>query len=165
VLHRAGLAVIRPEHSRYLTEHIPGSLYREIPGTDELYWVGETELMLEEIEEFLTGARHGAEPNWVLGTVLFTDIVDSTAQTSALGDRAWRDGLERHDAMVRRQLERFQGREIKTIGDGFLATFDGPARAIQCAGAIRDGRTSSESKSVLAYIPGRWSSSVTTWAA
>jgi class 3 adenylate cyclase len=71
--------------------------------------------------------------------VLFTDIVDSTAQTSALGDRAWRDRLERHDAMVRRQLERFQGREVKTIGDGFLATFDCPARAIRCAGAIRDG--------------------------
>ncbi len=139
VLHRAGFVVIRPEHGRYLAEHIPGSLYREIPGSDSLYWVGETELMLDEIEEFLTGARHGPEPNRVLATVLFTDIVDSTAQASALGDRAWRDRLDRHDAMARRQLERFRGREIKTMGDGFLATFDGPARAIQCACAIRDG--------------------------
>lgn len=87
VLHRAGLAVLRPEHGRYLAKHIPGSLYREIAGTDELYWVGETEPMLEEIEEFLTGARPSPEPGRVLATVLFTDIVDSTAQMSAVGDR------------------------------------------------------------------------------
>lgn len=139
VLHRRDYLTLRPEHGRYLAEHIPGALYRELPGADNLYWVGDTDLMLEEIEEFLTGARHAPEPDRVLATVLFTDIVASTAQASALGDRAWRDRLDRHDAMVRRQLERFGGREIKTIGDGFLATFDGPARAIQCACAIRDG--------------------------
>ena len=139
VLHRAGYTVLRPDHGRYLAEHIPGAVYRELPGPDSLYWVGDTGSMLEEIEEFLTGTRRSREPDRVLATVLFTDIVDSTAQSSALGDRAWRDRLDRHDAMVRRQLDRFQGREIKTIGDGFLATFDGPARAIQCAGAIRDG--------------------------
>jgi class 3 adenylate cyclase len=139
VLHRAGYAVLRPDHGRYLAEHIPGALFRELPGTDNLYWVGETDLMLEEIEEFLTGTRHRSEPNRVLATVLFTDIVDSTTQASGLGDSAWHDRLERHDAMVRRQLERFGGKEIKTIGDGFLATFDGPARAIRCACAIRDG--------------------------
>lgn len=141
VLHRRDYRIVGTEHGRYLADHIPGALYRELPGRDSLYWVGETEEMLEEIEEFLTGARRAPEPNRVLVTVLFTDIVESTAQASALGDRVWRDRLDRHDAMVRRQLERFQGREIKTIGDGFLATFDGPARAIQCACAIRDGAT------------------------
>jgi len=139
VLHRSQCLALGPEHGRYLAEHIPGSEYRELPGADFLYWVGETGLMLEEIEEFLTGALQGAEPNRVLATVLFTDIVESTAHASALGDRAWRDRLDLHDAMVRRQLQRFQGTEIKTIGDGFLARFDGPARAIQCACAIRDG--------------------------
>ena len=139
VLHRKDYVVVRPEHGRYLAEHIPGAEYRELPGRDGLYWVGDTDLMLDEIEEFVTGTRHAPEPNRVLATVLFTDIVGSTAQASAVGDRAWRDRLDLHDAMVRRQLDRYSGREIKTIGDGFLATFDGPARAIQSACAIRDG--------------------------
>ena len=95
--------------------------------------------MLAEIEEFLTGTHRPAAPDRVLATVAFTDIVDSTAQASAMGDRAWRDRLDAHDAMVRRQLERFRGREVKTTGDGVLATFDGPARAIHCGCAIRDG--------------------------
>jgi class 3 adenylate cyclase len=141
VMHRKDYRAIGLDHGRYLAEHIPEARFRELPGADNLYWVGDTELMLEEIEEFLTGTRPAPEQHRMLATVLFTDIVDSTAQASALGDRAWRDRLDLHDAMVRRQLERFSGREIKTIGDGFLATFDGPARAIQCAVAIRDGAT------------------------
>jgi class 3 adenylate cyclase len=95
--------------------------------------------MLAEMEEFLTGTAHAPESDRVLATVLFTDIVGSTARASALGDTGWGDRLTLHDGMVRRQLERFRGREIKTTGDGFLAVFDGPARAIQCGSAIRDG--------------------------
>jgi class 3 adenylate cyclase len=139
VLHRRDYWVLNPEHGRYIAEHIPGAIYRELPGADSLYWVGDTEQMLEEIEEFLTGIRHAPESDRVLATVLFSDIVDSTAHAIAMGDRAWGDRLDLHDAMVRRQLERFRGREVKTTGDGFLAVFEGPARAIQCGLAIRDG--------------------------
>jgi class 3 adenylate cyclase len=139
VLHRRDYSVIRPDHGRYLAEHIPEARFVELPGADSHYWVGETESMLAEIEEFLTGTRHAPEPDRVLATVLFSDIVNSTVQAAAIGDRAWGAQLDRHDAMVRRQLERFRGREIKTMGDGFLAVFDGPARAIQCGSAIRDG--------------------------
>lgn len=95
--------------------------------------------MLAGIEHFLTGTSQLPEPDRVLATVLFSDIVDSTSQASAMGDRAWRDRLDSHDAMVRRQLARFRGKEVKTTGDGFVATFDGPARAIQCGCALRDG--------------------------
>ena len=94
---------------------------------------------MDELEEFVTGHRSGGEPASVLVTILFTDIVDSTQTAAALGDRTWRDLLDRHDAMVRRQFERYRGQEIKHTGDGFLATFDGPARAIDAARAIRDG--------------------------
>ena len=139
VLHRQDNRFIVVGHGRYLTEHIPGAKYVELPGADNVPWIGDTTVMLDEIEEFLTGVRHQAEPDRVLATVLFSDIVDSTAQASTMGDRAWHDRLDAHDAMVRRQLDRFRGREIKATGDGFLATFDGPARAIQCGGAIRDG--------------------------
>ncbi len=141
VLHRRGFQVLTTEHGRYLADHIPGARYVELPGSDALYWIGDTDQMLAEIEEFLTGTQHPPDPDRVLATVLFTDIVDSTAQATAMGDRAWRDQLDRHDTMVRRQLERFRGREIKTTGDGFLAVFDGPARAIHCGTAIRDGAT------------------------
>lgn len=139
VLHRRDYSVISSDHGRYLAEHIPGARFVELPGADSHYWVGETQAMLAEIEEFLTGTQHVPEPDRVLATVLFTDIVNSTAQAAAVGDRAWGTRLERHDSMIRRQLERFRGREVKTMGDGFLAVFDGPARAIQCASAIRDG--------------------------
>lgn len=139
VLHRRDCQTINAAHGRYLAEHIPGATYVELPGRDSLYWVGETDAMLAEIEEFLTGTRQPPEPDRVLATVLFSDIVDSTAQASAMGDRAWRDRLDAHDAMVRRQLARFRGNEVKTTGDGFFATFDGPARAIQCGCAMRDG--------------------------
>jgi class 3 adenylate cyclase/pimeloyl-ACP methyl ester carboxylesterase len=129
---------IGPEHGRYIADRIPGAVYRGLPGIDSLYWVGDSGPVLDEIEEFLTGARSGAGAERVLATVLFTDIVGSTDRASRMGDAGWRDLLDRHDRAVRSQLERFRGREVKTVGDGFVATFDSPGRAIECAGAIAD---------------------------
>jgi len=123
---------------RYLAEHIPGARYFEQPG-EHLLGLGDYDALAEEIEEFLTGVRPAAEADRVLATVLFTDLVGSTERAAELGDRAWRGLLDSHHAAVRAQLGRFQGREVKTTGDGFLATFDGPARAIRCACAIREG--------------------------
>jgi class 3 adenylate cyclase len=124
---------------QYLADHIERSRLVEITGADDYWWGAEgSGAAVDEIEEFLTGVRGGAVPDRVLATVLFSDIVGSTERASALGDRRWRDLLDRHDAAVRRQIARFRGREVKTTGDGFLATFDGPARAVECAGAIRD---------------------------
>jgi class 3 adenylate cyclase len=139
VLQRKENKFISSGHSRYVAEHIRGAKYIELPGADHIPWLGDLDLMADEIEEFLTGSRPLPEPDRLLATVLFSDIVDSTAQASAIGDRAWHDRLDAHDAMVRRQLGRFGGQEIKTTGDGFLVTFDSPARSIQCATAIRDG--------------------------
>lgn len=139
VLHRRDARTIRVAHGRYLAEHVAGATYVELVGQDSLYWIGETDRLLAEIEEFLTGTSHPPESDRVLATVLFTDIVDSTSQASAMGDHAWRDRLDAHDVMVRRQLTRFRGTEVKTTGDGFLASFDGPNRAIQCACAMIDG--------------------------
>lgn len=102
-------------------------------------WSGDADAILDEVESFLTGARRGPQPDRVLATVLFTDIVGSTEQAVGLGDRGWRELLARHDVAVRKELERWRGHEINTTGDGFLATFDGPARAIRCARSIRDG--------------------------
>jgi class 3 adenylate cyclase/pimeloyl-ACP methyl ester carboxylesterase len=124
-------------HGRYLAEHIPGAKYVELPGPDALYWVGDSGPMLDEIEEFLTGVRGRSGAERVLATVLFTDIVGSTDRAAQLGDERWRDLLDRHDRSVRGHIERFRGREVKTVGDGFVATFDGPGRAIECALAIR----------------------------
>jgi class 3 adenylate cyclase len=139
ILHRRDISGFFPvQHGRYLAEHIPNAKYVELDGADTSCWVGDTDLMLDEIEEFLTGVRHGPEPDRALAAVLFTDIVASTERIVEVGERRWRDLLDRHDAVLRRQLERFGGREIKTTGDGVLATFDGPARAVQCACAIRD---------------------------
>jgi class 3 adenylate cyclase len=137
VIHRIESAT-RIEHGRYLAEHIPDAKMVEVPGVDDFFWVGDADSIIDEVEEFLTGARRGPESQRVLATVLFTDIVGSTERAARLGDRKWRDLLDAHDQIVRRQLERFRGREIDTVGDGFLATFDGPGRAIQCACAIRD---------------------------
>jgi class 3 adenylate cyclase len=138
VLHRAGDRLVRAEQGRYLAEHIPGARYVELPGDDHLWVVGDEDALLDEVEEFLVGSRRGSEPERALATVLFTDIVGSTERAAALGDRAWRELLERHDAAVRRQLDLYRGREVKTMGDGFLATFDGPARAIRCARALQE---------------------------
>jgi class 3 adenylate cyclase len=136
VLHRGGDRHIRVGHGRYLAEHIAAAKYVELPGEDHVVHVGDTEAMLGEIEEFLTGARSAPESDRVLATVLFTDIVGSTERAAALGDGGWRDLLVAHHEMVRRELERCRGREIGTTGDGFLALFDGPARAVRCACAI-----------------------------
>ncbi|HSJ51766.1 MAG TPA: adenylate/guanylate cyclase domain-containing protein [Actinomycetota bacterium] len=136
LLYRTGDHDVRVEEGRYLAARIEGCRLVEFPGSDHLMWAGDSDAILDEIESFLTGARRGPEPDRVLATVLFTDIVGSTERAAALGDRAWRDLLERHHAAVRAQLGRWRGREVDTAGDGFLATFDGPARAVRCADAI-----------------------------
>jgi class 3 adenylate cyclase len=138
VIHRKGNRALLVGHGRYLAEHIAGARYVELPGDEHLPYVGDSDAIVAEIEEFLTGAR-GVDADRVLATILFCDIVQSTDLVSELGDRRWRDLLDAYYAMIRRQLERFAGREIKTTGDGLLATFDGPARAIRGAQAIRDG--------------------------
>jgi class 3 adenylate cyclase len=124
--------------SGYLAEHIAGARRVEVPGSANLIWAGDQDRVLAEIQEFLTGMRPHDQPDRVLATVLFTDIVDSTRLAAQVGDAAWRDLLAKHHALVRTELERHRGREVDTTGDGFLATFDGPARAIRCAAAIRD---------------------------
>jgi len=136
IMHRREDPFLRVEHSRYLAEHIPSARYVELEGTDSLFSAGDSESILGEIEEFLTGARHAPEPDRVLATVLFTDICGSTERAAAMGDRAWRDVLERHDRVVRREVARHRGRAVKSTGDGVLATFDGPARAIRAATTI-----------------------------
>jgi class 3 adenylate cyclase/pimeloyl-ACP methyl ester carboxylesterase len=139
VMHRPNERVWDVRHSRYLAEHIPGSRYVELDGIDSLPFMGDSDAIVEEIEEFLTGGRRGGELTRALLTVVFTDIVDATARAAELGDGRWRDLLARHDEQVRRALARFDGREIKTVGDGFLATFDGPpSRALRCALAITE---------------------------
>jgi class 3 adenylate cyclase len=138
VLHRRGDHDSRLDEGRYIAEHIPGARFVELEGEDHVPSI-DSDQILDEAEEFLTGARRGPEPDRVLATILFTDIVGSTERASELGDRRWRELLEQHQAVVRRELERFRGREIDTAGDGFLATFDGPARAIRCARAIGNG--------------------------
>jgi len=124
------------EEGRWIASQIPGARFLELPGPDHLPWVGDQDRLLDEVEEFLTGRRAAPEPGRVLATVLFTDIVRSTERAVALGDHGWKELLERHHAAVRRQLQAFQGREIETAGDGFLATFDGPGRAIRAAASI-----------------------------
>src|SRR5215207_4060859 len=138
VLHRRADRMVNVEMGRYLAGHIPGAKFVEFDGTDHLFFTGDADAILDEVEEFLTGTRTVPEPQRVLATVLFTDLVSSTERAVELGDARWRDVLESHQARVRRQLDRFRGHEIKTMGDGFVATFDGPARAINCAIAIRD---------------------------
>jgi class 3 adenylate cyclase len=138
VLHRRQDRAVNYRAARWLAEQIGGSRYAELEGEDHFPWVGDSNAALEAIEEFLTGVRPGPAPERVLATVLFTDIVDSTRLAGEMGDRRWRDLLEEHQKQVRDQLRRFEGREIKTTGDGFLAVFDGPTRAAECARAIAD---------------------------
>ena len=138
LIHRAGDRAIPASSSRFMSERIPNAKYVELEGEDHLWFVGDVDSIFDEVEEFLTGVRRNVVSDRMLATVLFTDIVDSTRKITELGDHRWRELLTQHDALVRRELERFRGRELKTIGDGFLATFDGPARAVTCAGAIRD---------------------------
>ncbi|HEX7255026.1 MAG TPA: adenylate/guanylate cyclase domain-containing protein [Gaiellaceae bacterium] len=136
VLHRTGDHDSRPQEGRYIAERIPGARFVELEGEDHAPWI-EPDQILDEVEEFLTGVRRGPEVRRVLATVLFTDIVGSTSRAVELGDRRWRSLLEQHHSSVRRELRRFRGNEVDTAGDGFLATFDGPARAVRCAQAIR----------------------------
>ncbi|GAC1669019.1 MAG: adenylate/guanylate cyclase domain-containing protein [Candidatus Limnocylindrales bacterium] len=138
LLHHAGATRIAPVHGRYIAERIEGARYLEVPGADNYTWAGDSATLVAEIQEFLTGARPVLEPDRVLSTILFTDIVDSTRRAAAVGDARWRDVMAAHDHEVRQALERFRGREIKTTGDGFLAAFDGPARAVRAALSIRD---------------------------
>jgi len=142
ILHRSGDQLLPVEQGRYLAAHISGAKLVELPGDDHLPMFGDVGGVLDEIEEFLTGERGAASADRVLATVLFTDIVKSTEQLAAKGDREWRMLLDRHDALVRAQLARFRGREVSTAGDSFFAVFDGPARAIRCAQAIVDGAVS-----------------------
>jgi pimeloyl-ACP methyl ester carboxylesterase len=138
VMHCEEDRVVHVENGRYLAEHIPGARYVELPGGEHVPWGPGGERIVPEMQEFLTGVRKEPEPDRVLATVLFTDIVDSTRRAVELGDRRWRDLLETHHQTVRHQLARFRGRELDTAGDGIFATFDGPARGIQCARSIVD---------------------------
>jgi class 3 adenylate cyclase len=138
VMHRRGDRFVKPEHSRYIAEHIPDARFVELEGDENLFSIGNVDTFVGEIEEFLTGERHEREPDRMLATVLFTDIVGSTQRAAGLGDSAWRRLLEEHDTVFRQALARHRGREVKRTGDGFLATFDGPARAIRCAEEVAE---------------------------
>lgn len=131
--------MVSVDAGRYLAEHIDGARYVELPGADTYFLFGDSDAVIDEIEEFLTGSRSGPEGDVVLSTALFTDIVDSTRQAAALGHRAWSTLTQDHETRVRDSLARHGGREIKTMGDGFLATFDSAGRAIRCAADIVNG--------------------------
>ncbi len=138
VIHRTDDSLVPFESSRYMADRIPDAKLVELPGVDHLWWFGDQDAIVDEVEEFLTGVRSPPEPERVLATILFTDIVGSTARAAELGDARWRELLTDHGVAVRDQLGRFRGHEIKETGDGFLATFDGPARGIRCALAIAE---------------------------
>jgi class 3 adenylate cyclase len=137
-VHRSNDLVAPAPGAQYIADRIAGAKYVELPGDDHAPWIGDADPLVDEVEVFLTGARHAREPDRMLATVLFTDIVESTSRASALGDRDWRELLERHDQLMRGEIDRHRGHEVKTMGDGFLATFDGPARAIRCAWSASD---------------------------
>jgi class 3 adenylate cyclase len=139
VMHRRQDTFLDVRHGEYIASHVPGARFVALEGSDNLFTVGDVDSVLGEIEEFLTGSRYQEEPDRMLATVLFTDICDSTKRAAELGDAHWRRLLERHDSLVRRAFERHRGREVKRTGDGFLATFDGPARALRCAASISEG--------------------------
>ena len=138
VLHRRGDQAVNRRGAEWMAGQIPGAKYVELQGIDHAIYAGDSDAVIDEIEEFLTGARRATEIDRVLATVMFTDIVDSTKRASAMGDRPWRDLLEACNDAIRRELTRFSGREVKTLGDGMLATFDGPARGIRCALAVTE---------------------------
>jgi class 3 adenylate cyclase len=133
VLHREGDRFVHLGAGRYLADHIPGAKFVVLPGEDHLYFCGDTDALVDEIEEFLTGSRSGAEASVVTSNILFTDIVGSTEQQARLGRDQWSRLTDNHDAMVRDLLARHRGREVKTVGDGFLATFDASGQAVRCA--------------------------------
>jgi class 3 adenylate cyclase len=138
VLHRRDDRLVDVAHGRYLADHIPDVKFVGLPGEDHLFYAPDGDALVREVQRFLTGATVDLEPDRVLATVLFTDIVGSTERASDIGDRRWRALLDRHDATVRHQIERYRGREVDTTGDGFFATFDGPVRALRCACAIQE---------------------------
>ena len=138
VLHRTGDRIVNPAQGRAVADAINGARFVELPGDDHIPFLGNPDALVDEVEEFLTGARPVHETDRILATVLFTDIVGSTERASAIGDKAWSALVQRHHAVVRKELQRFRGREVDTAGDGFLATFDGPARGVRCAEAIRE---------------------------
>ena len=138
LLYRVDDQDVKVEEGQYIASRIPGAKLVELPGADHFFWAGDPRPLIQEIEEFVTGHRTTQDRDRVLATVLFTDIVGSTRIASAVGDQAWRDLLSRHNSLVRSELDRWRGNEVKTAGDGFLATFDGPARAIRCAKAISE---------------------------
>ena len=138
IIHRTGDRDASVDEGRYIASHIPGATFVELPGVDHLPYVGDQDAILDEIEAFVTGVRPAPTADRMLATVLFTDIVGSSELASSMGDRAWRDRLENHHAAVRSELSRYRGQEVTTTGDGFLATFDGPARAVRCGVALRD---------------------------
>jgi class 3 adenylate cyclase len=138
VIHRRDDAWTRVGHGRFLAENIPGAKYIELDGSEHQYFLGDTTRLLNEIAQFVTGRLPTPDVDRVLATVMFTDVVGSTDQASKMGDRQWLELLATHDGVTRAELERFRGREIETTGDGFLAVFDGPGRAVRCACAISD---------------------------
>ena len=138
VLHRAGNPYMRVGNGRYLAEHIDGAEFIQLPGEDHFFHTGDIITFLDTVQQFLTGTKEVPDHDRILATVLFTDIVGATGLAERLGDKGWRELLDRHHALVRQELKRFRGREIDTTGDGFFATFDGPARGVRCALAIRD---------------------------
>lgn len=142
VLHRTGDGVLVVDHGRWLAQAIPDARFVELDGNDHMYWVGKTDTLLGEVEEFVTGRRQSVRPNRALLTMLFVDIVDSTGRVAALGDERWRDALERHDLAVRNEIGRFGGREVKRLGDGTLSVFDLPTNAVRCAASIRSAARS-----------------------
>ena len=138
VVNRADSQIITVDQGRYVADHIDGARFVAVPGADYGLAIGDVDVIIDEVEEFLTGARHAYSTDRVLATVLFTDIVDSTGQAIALGDARWRELLEAHDQVARTEVARFGGEIPEFAGDGMLATFEGPARAVRCAFALRD---------------------------
>ena len=162
VLHRAGDPLVPVECGRYLGAHIPEARYVELKGDDHYAFLGTADDLVDEVEEFLTGVRPLPETDRVLATILFTDIVTSTERSAEVGDRRWKDLLDQHDTLIRRELERHRGRLVKNTGDGILATFDGPARAVRCAQAIATSVKPLGIEVRADSIPGRSNSGVRT---
>jgi class 3 adenylate cyclase len=138
ILHRTGDLDVNIEEGRWLASHIRGARFVALQGDDHMPWIGDQDSIIDEVQEFLTGIRPPRDIDRVLATVLFTDIVGSTEHMARVGDKAWKEQLDRHHAAVRRELASFRGREINVAGDGFFATFDGPARGVRCALSIQD---------------------------
>jgi class 3 adenylate cyclase len=136
VLHRLGDRPIEIEQGRYLAEHIPDAKFVELSGDDHLWWVGDSEAIVNEIQTFLTGGYSPVETDRVLATVLFTDIVDSTKRTAEMGDSRWKAAMDTHSAVMLKEISRYRGRAVRSTGDGYLAVFDGPGRAIKCGFAV-----------------------------